>query len=135
MVKITLNWGDEYPMDEFNVTYSIARSVFTMLSRISGTWVKWTSLKHSRKEVYLCDPEKNTSCRKGGCQTYCYFCTNPEYSKDGYKLCYNGSGFDVSVPEEVDCETGKPPEFAKGLNEINKITEFRKDEENKTPEL
>lgn len=135
MKKITINWGDEYPMDEFEVNYPIARAVFTLLSRISESWIKWTSVKNKDKELYLCDPEKNDFCPKHGCQIDCFLCTQREYSRDGFRLMYNGSGFITLVPEEVDAETGKLPENHNGLNEINKITEFRKDEENKTPEL
>lgn len=135
MAKVTIDWGEDYPMDEFKVTYPIARAVFTLLSRISDTWVKWKSVKNKDTELFLCDPEKNNYCPKHGCQTDCFFCTAREFSRDGFKLMYNGSGFYMSIPEEVDAETGKPPEFQKGLNEINKITELRKDEENKTPEL
>lgn len=135
MTKVTIDWGEEHPMDEFKVTYPIARAVFTLLSRISYTWTKWTSLKHKGIYVYLCDPEKNVSCSKESCQIDCFLCTKREFSRDETKMRFNGSGFIPLVPEEVDAETGKPPEFQKELNEINKITEFRKDEENKTPEL
>lgn len=135
MAKVTIDWGEDYPMDEFKVTYPIARAVFTLLSRISDTWVKWTSLKNKGKDVYLCDPEKNESCDKGSCQIYCFLCTEREFSRDETKLRFNGSSFLPFFPEEVDAETGKPPENHNGLNDINKITEFRKDEENKTPEL
>lgn len=74
MAKVTIDWGEDYQMDEFKVSYPIARAVFTLLSRVSDTWAKWQPVKHDETESLT-------------------------------------------------------------LNDINKITEFRKDEENKTPEL
>jgi len=31
--------------------------------------------------VYICDPEKNTECKKTGCQTQCFSTFNPKYAK------------------------------------------------------
>lgn len=135
MAKVTIDWGEEYPMDEFKVTYPIARAVFTMLARISETWVKWRNVKRKDKELYLCDPEKNDSCRKTNCQVDCFMCTQREFARDDIKLCFNGDSFVPYFSEADIHETEKDSEITKTLNDINKITEFRKDEENKTPEL
>ena len=33
------------------------------------------------KKLYLCDPEKNTECKKHGCGEYCFKTFNPEFAK------------------------------------------------------
>ena len=33
-------------------------------------------------ELYLCDPEKNISCKKTSCQTLCKYTTNKDYKKE-----------------------------------------------------
>jgi hypothetical protein len=33
--------------------------------------------------IYKCDPEKNSECRKTGCQRECFHTLHKEYSKDG----------------------------------------------------
>ena len=35
------------------------------------------------KKLYLCDPEKNTECKKSGCQTLCKHTLNKEFAKEG----------------------------------------------------
>jgi len=32
--------------------------------------------------MYLCDPEKNTECKKTSCQKECKHTTNPKYKKE-----------------------------------------------------
>lgn len=32
--------------------------------------------------MYLCDPNKNTKCRKSACQTECFHTQNYKYAKD-----------------------------------------------------
>lgn len=32
--------------------------------------------------VYICDPEKNTKCKKTNCQKTCFSTLNPKYRKD-----------------------------------------------------
>lgn len=32
---------------------------------------------------YKCDPEKNSECKKTGCQRDCFLTLHKEYSKDG----------------------------------------------------
>ena len=39
--------------------------------------------------VFLCDPQKNTLCRKTGCQKECKHTTHREFSLDGKKYIYN----------------------------------------------
>lgn len=34
------------------------------------------------KETYICDPEKNTECKKTCCQTMCFETTDPRYRKE-----------------------------------------------------
>lgn len=33
-------------------------------------------------ETYICDPEKNTECKKTCCQTMCFETTDPRYQKE-----------------------------------------------------
>lgn len=33
--------------------------------------------------LYLCDPEKNTECKKSGCQNPCRYTTKVEFAKGG----------------------------------------------------
>lgn len=35
----------------------------------------------SAPEIYWCDPEKNKTCRKTGCQKECFMTTKKEYAK------------------------------------------------------
>lgn len=35
-----------------------------------------------KKKTYLCDPEKNTECKKTSCQTLCFEATDPRYRKE-----------------------------------------------------
>lgn len=35
-----------------------------------------------KKETYICDPEKNTECKKTSCQTLCFETTDPRYRKE-----------------------------------------------------
>ena len=32
--------------------------------------------------LYICDPEKNTECRKGSCQELCFLTCDPRFKKD-----------------------------------------------------
>lgn len=34
------------------------------------------------KKLYVCDPEKNTECKKTGCQTLCKNTLNQEFAKE-----------------------------------------------------
>ena len=34
------------------------------------------------RELYLCDPDKNTECLKGGCQIQCRHTLNEEFKKE-----------------------------------------------------
>lgn len=122
MAKVTINWGDA-PMDEFNTSWPIARAVFTLLSRMSDTWTTWRPVTKDSSEVFLCDPEKNTFCKKSGCQIDCFLTTKREYSRDGFKYCYDGNSLKTYMPEEKGADD---PEIEKDLTDINKITEFRK---------
>lgn len=36
--------------------------------------------KQNNKRCYLCDPDKNTSCRKTACQEECFYTTYPKYA-------------------------------------------------------
>lgn len=131
MAKVKIDWGDT-TMDEFNTSWPIARAVFTLLSRMSDTWTQWQPVTKDSSEVFLCDPEKNLTCKKSGCQIDCFLTTKRECSRDGYKYCYDGKALKSFIPEEKGSDN---PEIEKDLTDINKITEFRRDEENKTPEL
>lgn len=49
---------------------------------------------YNKKELYKCDPNKNTSCSKTGCfytvvLGECKYTTNPEFSKDGIAYSVN----------------------------------------------
>lgn len=39
-------------------------------------------------KVYICDPEKNTECKKTNCQKTCFSTLNPKYGKD-YRVMRN----------------------------------------------
>lgn len=39
-------------------------------------------------KLYICDPEKNTECKKTACQQECKYTTNPAFKKDGTKAQY-----------------------------------------------
>lgn len=48
----------------------------------------------NKKNLYLCDPIKNTSCNKTGCfytkiLGHCRYTTNPEFSRDGIAYSAN----------------------------------------------
>lgn len=34
------------------------------------------------KKLHLCDPEKNTECKKSGCQSLCKYTLNEAYAKE-----------------------------------------------------
>ena len=55
------------------------------------------------KELYVCNPEKNTLCPKYGCQDFCFHTTSKEYSTDGKPVDPKECGADL---KPVDPETG-----------------------------
>ena len=46
-----------------------------------------------RNYIFLCNPEKNTECKKADCQRSCFFTSHKEFSKDGknYVHAVNGN--------------------------------------------
>lgn len=56
---------------------------------------------YTSKKLYLCDPEKNKSCRKTACQTDCFHTSKKQYSKDGQVYHYNCRTRQIETKESI----------------------------------
>ena len=43
--------------------------------------IKYSDSKEMMPGIYLCDPEKNTECRKTACQDLCFYTKKRKYAK------------------------------------------------------
>ena len=51
--------------------------------------------------MFLCDPEKNTACKKGACQTFCFLTRFPEYAKQTIEGDRIKAFIDLNIPKQM----------------------------------
>ena len=61
------------------VYYWAVKNAPTIIEGSENEWVEKKPQKDT--ETYICDPEKNTECKKTHCQTLCFKTTEPRYRK------------------------------------------------------
>ncbi len=77
MITIELAKQTEGEREAYMQGYAAGREI-SKCNRI----VKYIDGKERLPGIYLCDPAKNTECRKTSCQTLCFHTTHMKYSTE-----------------------------------------------------